>query len=73
MPAKREVVGSWPRALYATIFGFYAIVRESILCHIARSDDINVFCCHIARMRAMTHDDRIFMLYRDERSTIIHF
>jgi hypothetical protein len=48
-------------------------LARAYFCHIARSDDINVFCCHIARMRAMTHDDLIFMLYRDERTTIIHF
>ena len=28
MPAKREVVGSWPR--FTRPFGFYAIARESI-------------------------------------------
>ena len=52
---------------------FMPSLARAYFCHIARSDDINVFCCHIARMRAMTHDDLIFMLYRDERTTIIHF
>ena len=46
MPAKREVVGLWPR-FYATIWLLCHRSREHIFV-IARSNNINIFCCPIA-------------------------
>ena len=73
MPAKREVVGLWPHF-------FMPSLARACLCHIGRSNDIDIFCCHIAQMRAttiasraMTHNELIFMLYCNERTTIRHF
>ena len=61
-------------------FSFLPSLARACLCHIARSDDIDIFCSHITQMRsttialrAMTHDGLIFMLYHDERTTIIQF
>ena len=66
MPAKREVVGLWPH--------FYATIR--ILCHRLQEHIFVVLLrgCELLASRAMiAHDNLIFMLYRNERTTIILF
>ncbi len=83
MPTKREVVGLWP-CFKATIRLLCHSSREYIFVISREATTSTFFCCHIAWMqargrelyvasRSMTHKDIIFMLYRDERTTIIHF
>ena len=76
MPAKREVVGLWPR-FYATIRLLCHRSREHVYVILREAMRSTFFCCHIAQMqattiasRAMTHDELIFMLYHNERTTI---
>ena len=68
-------------------FGFYAVARKSIFLSYRkkRSTTLTFFAVtsqrceledasyHDVASRAMTHNNLIFMLYRDERTTIIQF
>jgi hypothetical protein len=70
MPAKCKVVGLWPR--------FYAAIR--LLCHHSREHIFVIsqetmtltffavtFCgCELLALQAMTQNELIFMLYRNE-------
>ena len=55
------------------------LLARVYFCHITRSDDIDQRCeledasYHDVASRAMTHNNLIFMLYRDEQTTIIQF
>ena len=76
MPAKRKVVGLWPR-FYATIRLLCHCSREHIFVISQEATTLTFFAvtsrgCELLASRAMMHDD-LFMLYRDERTTIIHF
>ena len=78
MPAKRKVVGLWPR-FYATIW-LFAIAHESMFMSYRKKQRHQHFllshradASYYIASRAMTHDDLIFMLYHDEQTTMIHF
>ncbi len=54
------------------------LLMRAYFCCIARIDNIDIFYCHIASMQATSiasddNDDRIFMSYRDEWTTIIQY
>jgi hypothetical protein len=77
MPAKHEVVGLWPR-FYATIRLLCHRSREHIFVVSQEARTLMFFYCRITSMQATSiasndDDDRIFKLYRDERTTIIQF
>ena len=84
MPTKREVVGLWPR-FWATIRllchrsweYIYVISQEAttliFFAVTSRGCQLEDASYYDVALRAMTHDNLIFMLYRDERTTTIHF
>ena len=77
MPTKREVVGLWPR-FYATIRLLCHRLRGHIFVVLQEATTLKFFYCRIVSMRAASiasddDADPIFMSYRDERTTIIHF
>ncbi len=78
MPAKGEVVGLWPH-FYATIRLLCHRLQEHIFVVLQEATTLIFFSvtlrgCELLASRAMTtHDNLIFMLYRNERTTIILF
>ncbi len=65
MPAKREAVGLWPRALRNHL-AFMPSLARVYFCHIARSDDIDVFLCCIAMSEQQYYN--FFIVLRERAS-----
>ena len=78
MPTKNEVVGLWP-CFYPTIWLLCHRLQEHIFVVSQEATTSNFFSvtsqgCKLLALQAMTTlDNLIFMLYRNEQTTIVNF